>query len=440
MSDPTQPNSFNPLTVADDSLSLPPITKSYLLVTNLKCYRDEKRVRYLDPLWYKDLVEHFQYLKNFTLAAPCQQDEPPKGAISLDSDPYFSNIQFIDLPSPNSFASALLLLPATVVKLWQAIGKADIVHTGVAGWPIPMGWLVTPIVWSRRKFYILIVESAPWRLQPGSPIKIKARIIAPVYERLNRWCVNNADLAIFTQQEYLKSLLTKRQKRGSVIHASWIDEGNIISEAEAKEMWDKKISPSTQALKVLFAGRLNASKGVLVLLKAMKILDKDNIPVKLDILGQGELLNECERASKLGQGATEIRILGTVPYGCEFFQLLQEYHAIVVPSISDEQPRIVYDAYSQGIPVLASDTAGLRDCIQNGKTGLLANPHDPIALADLLKWSWQNLSQLKSMGLASLNVARNMTHQEMHRKRWQLLLNEMKRNTKLKKAISHSHY
>jgi glycosyltransferase involved in cell wall biosynthesis len=422
MSDPTQPNSLRPLTVADDRLSLPPITKRYLLVTNIKCYRDQKRVRYLDPLWQKDLIEHFQYLKNFTLAAPCQQDKPPKGAIALDSDPSFSNIQFIDLPSPNSFASAIVLLPATIVRLWQAIGKADLVHTGVAGWPIPMGWLVTPIVRLRRKFYILIVESAPWRLQPGLPVKIKARITAPICERLNRWCVNTADLAIFTQQEYLKSLLTKQQKLGYVIHASWIDEENIISEAEATEIWHKKISPSTQELKVLFAGRLNASKGILVLLEAMKILDKDNIPVKLDILGQGELLSECERVSKLSQRATEIKILGTVPYGFEFFQLLQEYHAIVVPSISDEQPRIVYDAYSQGIPVLATDTAGLRDCIQNGKTGLLANSNDPIALADLLKWSWQNLSQLKSMGFASLKVARNMTHQEMHRKRWQLLL------------------
>ena len=425
MYDATEPNSLTCFNVADCALSLPPITKPYLLVTNIKCYRDEKGVRYLDPLWHKDLLEHFHYLKNFTLAAPCEQIDPPKGAIALDSDPSFSNIQFVDLPSPNSFAEAILLLPATVVKLWQAIGKADIVHTGVAGWPIPMGWLATPIVQLRRKFYIIIVESAPWRLQPGLPVKIKARITAPICERLNRWCVNNTDLAIFTQKEYLKSLLTKRQERGYVIHASWIDEENIISEVEATEIWHKKVSSSTKELKVLFAGRLNASKGVLILLEAMKALDKDNIPVKLDILGQDELLSECERVSKLLQRATQIQILGTVPYGSEFFRILQEYHAIVVPSISDEQPRIVYDAYSQAIPVLASDTPGLRDCVQNGQTGMIANSNDPIALAALLKWSWQNLSQLENMGMASLKVARSMTHQTMHRERWQLLLNEL---------------
>lgn len=409
------------LNCTDDSNFLTPITQRYLLCTNIECYRDEKGCRYLDHLWYKDLLEHFRYLKDFTLASPCKHEEPLRGTIALDSNPCFSDIQFLDLPSPNSFAKAIILLPVTVVRLWRAIGQTDIVHTGVAGWPIPLGWLVTPIVRLRGKSYVIIVESAFWRLQPGMPVTIKFRIRSYISERLNRWCVNNADLAIFTQEEYRKSLLT-RQERGHVIHASWIDEENIISEAEATKIWHEKVSSSTKELKVLFAGRLTANKGLLILLEAMKVLNKDDIPVKLDILGQGELLSECERASSSIQGSTEIRMLGTVRYGHEFFQLLRGYHAILVPNISDEQPRIVYDAYSQAVPPLASDTAGLRDCIQNGKTGMLTDSNNPVALADLLKWSLQNLNQIESMGMASLKAAHRMTHQNMHRKRWPLLL------------------
>jgi glycosyltransferase involved in cell wall biosynthesis len=406
----------------EDSESLTPITKRYLLCTNIECYRDEKGNRYIDRLWHKDLLEHFRYLKNFTLASPCKQEKPPKGTIALDSDPSFSDIQFIDLPSPNSFAKAITVLPVTLARLWRAIGQADIVHTGVAGWPVPLGWVVTPIVRLRRKLYIIIVESAFWRLQPGMPATIKSRIRSSLSELLNCWCVNSADFAVFTQEEYRKSLLTKRPERGHIIHASWIDKETIISETCAAQIWHEKLSPSSRELKVIFAGRLSANKGVLILLEAMKLLNKDNIPVKLDILGQGELLSECERVSKSLQGATEIRILGTVPYGPEFFQLLRRYHAIVVPSISDEQPRIVYDAYSQAVPPLATDTAGLRDCIQTGLTGMIADSNDPVALADLLKWGLENLNQLQSMGVASLKAARSMTHQEMHQKRWSLLV------------------
>ena len=402
---------------------LEPITKRYLMVMNIRSTCDKKGDRYLDQMWAKDLAEHFKYLKDFTLASPCQQETSPENGIAVSQESSFSNVEFIDLPCPDSYKDAILTLPATVAKLWSAIGSADIVHSCVTGWPIPMGWLVTPIALIQGKFYVLVVESAPWRLEPGKTIKIKDRIIAYVSEIVNRWCVNNANLTIFTQSEYQQSLLTKRQERGHVIHASWIDEENIISEADAAEIWRQKLSPSTQKLKLLFAGRLESAKGVLVLLEAMKILDDKNIAVNLDILGDGTLLNQCKTLSNQLQKSVNIQFLGTLPYSKEFFLLLQEYHAVVVPNLSNEQPRIVYDAYSQAVPVLASNTDGLRDCIQNHTTGVIANSNDPVALADLIEWSAQNLSALQTMGKASLQQAHRMTHQEMHRSRWQLLLN-----------------
>ncbi|MEG4205577.1 hypothetical protein QUA20_16770, partial [Microcoleus sp. Pol7_A1] len=39
------------------------------------------------------------------------------------------------------------------------------------------------------------------------------------------------------------------------------------------------------------------------------------------------------------------------------------------------------------------------------------NSNDPVALADSIEWSGQNLPQLQSMGKASLQQAHSMTHQ-----------------------------
>ena len=97
----------------------------------------------------------------------------------------------------------------------------------------------------------------------------------------------------------------------------------------------------------------------------------------------------------------------------------------MVPSLSDEQPRIVYDGYSQAIPILASKTAGLQDVIQNNLTGKLVRPNDAIALADLLEASWHELEPLKVMGMQSLHTARGMTHQKMHEQRWEILIEEL---------------
>lgn len=410
--------------------TLMPIDKRYLLVLNIPSSCDSKGSRYLDPLWAKDLIEHFKYLKNFTLASPRALETPPENTIQVDSETSFADAKFIDLPSPNTYAQAILLLPATVAQLWGAIASADIVHSAVAGWPIPMAWLVTPIVLIQRKPYLIVVESAPWRLPPGIPASIKAKILAYISETLNRWCINSADLTIFTQAEYQQSLLTKRHKESHIINASWIDEALIISEADAKKIWHEKLSASPKQLKIIFAGRLIPEKGLLVLLEAMKILDEENIAVKLDILGEGELLSNCQAASKAMQKSVQIELLGTIPYGREFFSRLQQYHAVVVPSTSDEQPRIVYDAYSQAVPVLANNTAGLRDCIENGITGLIGNCNDPVALANLLKHSGENLNLLQNMGMAALNKAHSLTHEEMHRQRWQLLLTMLEESKK----------
>lgn len=56
---------------------LKPIDKRYLLVLNIQSFCDSKGSRYLDPLWAKDLIEHFKYLKNFTLASPRALETPP---------------------------------------------------------------------------------------------------------------------------------------------------------------------------------------------------------------------------------------------------------------------------------------------------------------------------------------------------------------------------
>ncbi len=181
---------------------------------------------------------------------------------------------------------------------------------------------------------------------------------------------------ICTQDEYCESLLGSKRSKGFVIPASWIDEKDILPDYVAEDIWQKKLAASDSRLRLLFVGRLVPAKGLLVLLQAMRQLSTEGLPISLDILGEGELKNQCELAASELKGTTAVNLLGTVPYGAPLFELIRRYDAIVVPNISDEQPRIVFDAYSQAVPVLASDTPGLRSCVKDGELGLFAAPND----------------------------------------------------------------
>jgi glycosyltransferase involved in cell wall biosynthesis len=171
---------------------------------------------------------------------------------------------------------------------------------------------------------------------------------------------------------------------------------------------------------LLFAGRLLREKGLMPLLEAMARLEQLGVGVELDILGEGSFEQPCREAVQR-LGLRHVTFIGTVPYGPEFFSLLGRYQALVVPSLSDEQPRIIYDAYSQGVPVLGTRTKGLMQCVQDGQTGCLTDPGDVAQLVERVQWVDTHRADWAQMAARSLAVARSMTHEQMHRHKWAIL-------------------
>jgi len=362
---------------------------------------------------------HLDYLDHLMIASPCLKQVPPPNTKPLSIDR--STVELIDLPQQKSFLHFLAVMPLIVFRLCKAVSRAGIVHSAIAGWPIPMGWLVTPLILIFRKPLVIVVESATWRLQDGTRVGWKRRLRALVQEYMGRWVLRKAALVICTQDEYRRSLLGPKRAHGFVIPASWIDKKDILPKEAAEEHWRTKLSVSDPRLRILFVGRLAHDKGILILLEAMRQLDIDSLPISLGVVGDGVLKRQCESIASTLTGTTKVSLLGTVAYGAPLFEMIRGYDAVVVPSIGDEQPRIVFDAYSQAVPILASDTPGLRSCVKSGELGLFAAPNDVSGLADLLRYAAGHRSELERLGLQSLTYAHRMTHQEMHRQRATLL-------------------
>jgi glycosyltransferase involved in cell wall biosynthesis len=397
------------------------IALPYLFVVGqqLPLFRDESGQLFAEELWQKDLSMHLDYLDHLLIASPCLKQTPPPYTKPLSIDK--STVELIELPQQKSFLHFLAVMPLIVFRLCKAVSRAGIVHSAIAGWPIPMGWLVTPLILIFRKPLVIVVESATWRLQDGTRAGWKRRLRARIQERMGQWVLRKAALVICTQDEYRSSLLGPKRAHGFVIPASWIDKKDVLSKEAAEEHWRKKLSVSDSRLRILFVGRLSHDKGILTLLEAMRQLDIDSFPISLGVVGDGVLKSQCESIASGLTGTTRVSLLGTVRYGEPLFAVIRGYDAVVVPSIGDEQPRIVFDAYSQAVPVLGSDTPGLRSCVKSRDRNLLAPPNDVPALVALLRYAAENRLELKRLGLECLAFAESMTHQEMHRQRANLL-------------------
>ncbi len=399
------------------------ILQPYLLVMTLPCYIDAQGRRYLEELWHKDLVEHLEQIADLTLAAPVAHGLPDKErVILLDPDKFRGRLTHLDLPPCGSTKATLLALPKILARLWAAIGRASIVHANAGGWPVSLGWFAIPMAKLRGKFTITNVESGGWRLGFKRPWKPKALLQAIMFEAGAKACVNLSDIATFTHAGYRRTMMLPwRRHRGHILSASWIEPKNIIGRAEAEAAWRKKLEGGPRPLRVVFAANLLESKGVRILLDAMKELDRRGVAVALDIYGKGGLLDECAGASEALTGPASITLKGTLDYGRPFFEMLRRYDLMAVPSLSDEQPRVVYDCFSQALPVVASNTEGLVECVTDGRDGRIVPSGDARALADALEWAAADRARLRDLGLNSIDVASGLTHDQMHARRARLI-------------------
>jgi glycosyltransferase involved in cell wall biosynthesis len=197
----------------------------------------------------------------------------------------------------------------------------------------------------------------------------------------------------------------------------WINETDILNDALADVSWQRKVA---QPVRLLFTGRLVPGKGVDVLLAALRLLDDRGVKAHVDIIGHGERRQTCELAAKTFRNV-QVLVLDPVAYGAPFFELVRSYHALLLPSLTDEQPRVIFDSNSQAVAVIASDTPGIRPNVDHDRTGWLLPSGDPELLATILERAMTNVVQLRSMGIAALGRTRGFTHAAMHRARLRIL-------------------
>jgi glycosyltransferase involved in cell wall biosynthesis len=391
-----------------------PLTKRYLLLTFVPYYVDEGGKLWLERLWHRDFVEHLRYLKHVVLAAPRYPMEEGADLLPVDV-PDDVEVTLVPLPKMESTAEAIARIPEIARILWDAVGDAEIVHSGVVGWPYPVGWVGNTIALLRKRNLVLVVESAPWRLSGARNEGAKDRVRAVVTEALARFFVRRADVNLFTQPEYRRTLARPETQGCHVTPATWINVEDIVSQETARASWDEKRG---QPVRLLFAARLLSSKGVDLLLEAMAILRERGVAVHVDVIGEGP------RRGAVADATLEddhISLLDPIPYGPRFFSLLRSYHAALVPSLGDEQPRILFDAFAQAVPVIAAATDGIKPYVVENETGWLVPRADARALANALARAAKGGAELERMGMSALATVPRYTHRGMHEQRWRIL-------------------
>jgi glycosyltransferase involved in cell wall biosynthesis len=126
---------------------------------------------------------------------------------------------------------------------------------------------------------------------------------------------------------------------------------------------------------LMFAGRLAANKRPDHAVEAFKQIRRNQRDARLWIVGQGPMARQLARTLPIGAD-----LLGHVSRK-ELYERMARAHCLLVPSVREGWGLVVTEANAVGTPAVGYDVPGLRDSIQHGRTGLLAAPGRPEALA-----------------------------------------------------------
>lgn len=159
---------------------------------------------------------------------------------------------------------------------------------------------------------------------------------------------------------------------------------------------------------ITFSGRLEYKKGVDILLNAYAIaLKRDETLPDLVIMGDGtskaDFINMAETLG-ISQRVCFTGMLSNL----DVHRNLLNSAMHLVPSLAEPFGITAVESMLEGTPVIASDSGGLKEVVDDEKTGLLVPPGDADVLAAAMLRLWKNPKLRKRLSDAALEKARNV--------------------------------
>lgn len=286
------------------------------------------------------------------------------GSIELAALPSYSSLRQV--------GSVLAALPKTIVALWQALARVDLVWVSASH---PIGLILILLARLRGKRTAILVRQdsmAYFRARLPSrrwtPILVPLRLIDGVYRLLGR------RMPTTVVGEEIAAQYRAPRENVATFTVNLISESEISDQPEASE-WGETVH-------LLTVGRIEPEKNPLLLVEALSDLNRAE-PGRYHATwaGSGRLAGEMrDRARQLGV-AGQLHLAGFVPIGEPLLRLYDEADVLVHVALTEGVPQVLSEAMARGLPIVATDVGGVRRELGDGSRGLLVPPRDGSAIA-----------------------------------------------------------
>lgn len=308
------------------------------------------------------------------LAAPCREEKPPG-----DATPFtHSNIRIVPQKETGgqdwrAKAALLLNVPMLIWHLCRVLHKADAIHVRCPGNLGLLGIVLAPL-FSRR---LVAKYAGQWSDFPGEA-----------------WT-----------NRLQKKLLRSRWWRGPVtVYGQWPGQPRHIVPFFTSILTTDQITRAREAsarvefgspLRVLYVGRLSASKNLDILLRATAALKDQGIQMRCNIIGDGPERQKLESLCASLNLNEYVEFSGAVNFE-QIPDFLERADILVLASDTEGWPKAIAEAMAFGLVCIGSNRGLIPQMLSAGR-GLTVPPRDVEALVLALEQIAKSPSQFRAM-------------------------------------------
>lgn len=144
------------------------------------------------------------------------------------------------------------------------------------------------------------------------------------------------------------------------------------------------VSHDKPSKRLLYVGRLAVNKGLPILLQSLITLKASHPELILTVVGDGaERKKLTQMTEQLGL-KEQVKFVGYQSQA-EVREHLQHTDVFVLPSFAEGVPVVLMEAMAAGVPVVATQIAGIGELVEEGISGYLVPPGDPISLSQRIE-------------------------------------------------------
>jgi len=323
---------------------------------------------------------------------------------------------------------------------WQSdlallTGRAEVVHAGVDDVyrPIAFEGFRIGLRFGKPTVFVQDTDNVVQQRQlvagQGPALRAKVGAYTWIYERMCRWGVARADLSLLKGSALIRRY-GAYAKNAKEFHDTSFSAADIV----ARDELERRLATLSQPrpLRLVYCGRLTGRKGVDRSLGILARAIALGASVEFDVIGDGTERQGLESLAESAGIKQRVRFLGSLPYDAALLKGLAGYDGLLFTPTAEDTPRMIFDGYAAGLPLVAFDIGYVRERLeQEHATFLLPREQIEESAAGLARLC-RNPGQLAELSRSARVAAEYHSAENWYRRRAEWTIEAVERHARAK--------